>query len=166
MPRLLTAPFRQAVFLCILAAGTAVVQLRGGSTLDPVLATGIGLLLGWLLYQGRLFILAALVLPPGIVNELFDHGLIGRYLEPAHLIAIGLGLLAVTAAARTRPNWVHPGAWSVGLVVLALGLLLLLALASSAASGVIFSFWLPAAVFGVLGLLYLIRAFIAPRAQH
>jgi hypothetical protein len=121
------------------------------------LATGLVLLLGWLLYQQRLFVLTALILPPGIVNQLFDAGRIGRYLESAHLIALGLGLLAVTAVARSRPGWVRANAWLPGVIVLALGALLLLTLASSAASSVIFSFWLPAAVFGVLGLVYLMR---------
>jgi hypothetical protein len=151
-----SAPFFQAIFLCLLAAASALAQISGGVQLDAVLATGIGLLLGFLLYRSRLFILTALVLPLGIVNQLFDQGIIsGHYLEPAHLLALALGLLTITWATYRRPAWVRPGARSPGIIVAALGLLLLLALASGHAATIIFSFWLPAIVLGGLGVGYL-----------
>jgi hypothetical protein len=151
--------FLQTLLLCLLALAALIAQISGGSLLDAVLATGIGLLLGWLLYPKRLFILAALVLPLGIVNQLFDQGIIsGKYLEAAHLLALALGLLTITWAMRVVPAWVHPGARSPGVVVAALGLLLLAAEASAAAARIIFSFWLPAAVLGALGLWYLLMS--------
>ena len=157
LPLPFSSHFVQALFLCLLALAAAIAQISGGSRLDAVLATGIGLLLGWLMYPRRLFILTALVLPLGVVNQLFDNGIIGgRYIESAHLLGLALGLLGITWAMRAIPSWAHPGALSPGVVVAALGLLLLLADASAAAAKIIFSFWLPAAVLGTLGLWYLL----------
>lgn len=157
LPLLSSAHFLQVIFLCLLALAAAIAQISGGSRLDAVLATGIGLLLGWLMYPKRLFILAALVLPLGVINQLFDNGVIsGRYIEAAHLLGLALGLLGITWAMRAVPSWAHPGALSPGVVVTALGLLLLLADASAPAAKIIFSFWLPAAVLGALGLWYLL----------
>jgi hypothetical protein len=149
--------FLQALFLCLLALAAASAQISGGSQLDAVLATGIGVFLGWLIYPRRLFILAALVLPLGVVNQLFDKNIIsGKYIEAAHLLVLALGLLAITWIMRAMPNWAHPAALSPGVVVAVLGLLLLLADASGAAAKLIFSFWLPTAVLGALGLWYLL----------
>lgn len=157
LPLPFSSHFVQALFLCLLALAAAIVQISGGSRLDAVLATSIGLFLGWLMYPKRLFILTALVLPLGVINQLFDNHIIGgRYIEAAHLLALALGLLAITWAMRARPTWAHPGALSPGVVVAVLGLLLLLADASAAATKIIFSFWLPAAVLGALGLWYLL----------
>ena len=157
LPFFNSAHFLQAIFLCILAVAAIVAQIRGGNWLDAVLATGIGLLLGWLLYPRRLFILTALVLPLGIVNQLYDDkDISGRSIEPAHLLALALGLLAITWVMRTRPAWAKPAALSPGIVVAVLGLLLLSADASAAAATLIFSFWLPAVVLGALGLWYLL----------
>jgi hypothetical protein len=159
LPFLFSSHFLQAMFLCLLALAAAIVQINGGSTLDAVLATGIGLLLGWLMYPKRLFILTALVLPLGIINELFDNGVIkGKYLEAAHLLVLALGLLAITWAMRAFPAWVHPRAVSPGMVVAVLGLLLLMANASTSAASLIFSFWLPTAVLGALGLWYVLAS--------
>ena len=159
LPLLFSSHFLQALFLCVLAVAALIVQIDGGNKLDAVLATGIGLFLGWLIYPKRLFILSALVLPLGIINQLYDSKVIsGRYIEPAHLLVLALGLLAVTWAMRANPAWVHPKALSPGLVVAVLGLLLLLADASAPASRLIFSFWLPTAVLGVLGLLYVVMS--------
>lgn len=161
LPSLFSSHFLQALFLCVVALASAIVQIRGGSRIDAVLATGIGLFLGWLIYPKRLFILAVLVLPLGIINQLYDSNVIsGRFIEPAHLLVLALGLLAITWAMRSIPTWAHPRALSPGLVVAALGLLLLLADASASASRLIFSFWLPTAVLGALGLWYvLVSAF-------
>lgn len=157
LPFLSPSHFLQALFLCLLALAAAIAQIKGGSRLDAVLATGIGLLLGWLMYPKRLFILTALVLPLGVINQLFDNGVIGgRSIEAAHLLGLALGLLGITWVMRAVPTWAHPGALSPGVVVAALGLLLLLADASAAAANIIFSFWLPAAVLGTLGLWYLL----------
>ena len=161
-PLWLSAPFFQALFLCLLALFSVVAQLRGGTTaLDPILAVGIGLLLGFLLYRQRLFILTALVLPPGIVNQLFDKKVISFLdIEPAHLLALAVGLLAIAWVARSRLGWVQPGPSSPGIVVAVLGLLLLAAYTSGTDAKLIFSFWLPAAVFGALGLWYLARLLV------
>jgi hypothetical protein len=157
LPFLTSSHFLQAIFLCVLAIAAAIAQIRGASLLDAVLAVGIGLLLGWLLYPKRLFILTALILPLGVVNQLFDNGVIsGHFIEAAHLLALALGLLAITWAMRSRPAWARPGAFSLGIVVAALGLLLLAANASGTASQIIFSFWLPTIVLGALGLWYLL----------
>jgi len=157
LPFLLSAHFSQALFLCLLALAAAIVQISGGAQLDAVLATGLGLLLGLLIYPKRLFILTALILPLGIINQLFDKGIIsGRSIEPAHLLGLAFGLLSITWAMRSRPNWAHPGAISPGIVVAVLGLLLLAAVAPGSAGAYIFSFWLPAAVLGALGLSYLV----------
>ena len=159
LPLLFSSHFSQALFLCVLAVAALVVQIRGGSQLDAVMATGIGLFLGWLLYPKRLFMLGALVLPLGIINQLFDSNIIsGRSIEAFHLLALALGLLAITWAMRARPAWAHPAALSPGLAVAVLGLLLLAADASAAAANIIFSFWLPAAVLGALGLWYLLMS--------
>jgi hypothetical protein len=159
LPFLFSSHFLQALFLCVLALAALIVQINGGSKLDAVLVTGLGLFLGWLLYPKRLFILSALVLPLGIVNQLYDaHDISGRFIEPAHLLALALGLLAITWAMRARPAWARPAARSVGVVVAVLGLLLLAADASAPAARLIFSFWLPAAVLGALGLWYLLMA--------
>ena len=159
LPLLFSSHFSQALFLCVLAVAALVVQIRGGSQLDAVLATGIGLFLGWLIYSKRLFILSALVLPLGIINQLFDSNIIsGRSIEAFHLLALALGLLAITWAMRARPAWAKPAALSPGAVVAVLGLLLLAADASAAAANIIFSFWLPATVLGALGLWYLLMS--------
>lgn len=157
LPLWISSHFFQALFLCLLALASAVEQISGSNTFDAVLATGIGLFLGWLIYPKRLFILTVLVLPLGVINQLFDSKIIsGRYLEPAHLLALALGLLAITWAMRAKPVWVRPGALSPGVVVGALGLLLLVAQASTQAASLIFSFWLPTAVLGMLGLWYIL----------
>ncbi len=159
LPFLFSAHFSQALFLCLLALAAVIVQIRGGAQLDAVLATGLGLLLGFLIYPRRLFILTALVLPLGIVNQLFDKGIISRrYIEPAHLLGLAFGLLIITWAMHRRPTWAHPGAISPGIVVAVLGLLLLAAVAPGSAGTYIFSFWLPAAVLGGLGLSYLVMS--------
>lgn len=159
LPLSSSSHFLQALFLCLLALAAAIVEMTEGSVLDAVLATGIGLLLGWLIYPRRLFMLTALVLPLGVVNQLFDNGVIsGRYLEAAHLLALALGLLTITWAMRSIPAWAHPAALSLGVVVAVLGLLLLVADASAAAAKLIFSFWLPTAVLGALGCWYLLAS--------
>ena len=115
LPSLFSSHFLQALFLCVVALASAIVQIRGGSRIDAVLATGIGLFLGWLIYPKRLFILAVLVLPLGIINQLYDSKVIsGRYIEPAHLLVLALGLLAITWAMRARPAWAHPGSAFTG----------------------------------------------------
>lgn len=159
LPFLFSPHFLQALLLCLLAMTAAIVQINGGSKLDAVLATGIGLFLGWLIYPKRLFILSALVLPLGIINQLFDSKIIsGQYIEAFHLLALALGLLAITWAMRAIPTWAHPAALSPGAAVAVLGLLLLAADASAPAARIIFSFWLPAAVLGALGLWYLLMS--------
>ena len=159
LPLASSSHFLQALFLCLLALAAAIVEITEGSVLDAVLATGIGLLLGWLIYPQRLFILTALVLPLGIINQLFDsHIISGHYLEAAHLLALALGLLTITWAMRSIPAWAKPAALSPGVVVAALGLLLLVADASASAATLIFSFWLPAAVLGALGCWYLLAS--------
>jgi len=151
--------FLQGLLLCLLALIAVLLGVTREFKVDPVLATGIGLLLGFLVYPRRLFILAATILPLGVVNQLFDKGIIGgHYLEPAHLIALAVGLLAVTWAMHQRRAWAAPGAWSPGVIVAALGLVLLLALLPGSAAGYIFSFWMPTVVLGGLGLSYLIRS--------
>ncbi len=167
LPLASSSHFLQALFLCLLALAAAIVEITEGSVLDAVLATGIGLLLGWLIYPRRLFILTALVLPPGVVNQLFDNHIIsGRYIEAAHLLALALGLLIITWAMRARPAWAHPAALSPGAVVAVLGLLLLLADTSAAAAERIFSFWLPAAVLGALGCWYLLASAVGRRSLN
>jgi hypothetical protein len=156
---LTAAHFLQGLFLCLLALAAAIVEINGGSDLDAFLATDIGLFFGWLLYPRRLFILTALVLPLGVVNQLFDYDLIGgEYLEAAYLLALALGLLAITWATRIVPAWVRPGSVLPGLVVVVLGLLLLAVSASESAAKIILSFWLPTAVLGALGLWYLLMS--------
>jgi hypothetical protein len=159
LPFFSSSHFSQAIFLCLLALAAAIVQISGGSKLDAVLATGTGLVLAWLIYPKRLFILTALVLPLGVINQLLDVGVIsGRSIEAAHLLGLALGLLIITWAMRAIPTWAHPGAISPGVVVGVLGLLLLLADASASAAAIIFSFWLPAAVLGAFGCWYLLMS--------
>ena len=157
--RLPAGHFLQAVLLCLLALIALLLGLTNSFKIDPVLATGIGLLLGFLVYRRRLLILSAIVLPLGIVNQLFDKGIIkGQYLEPAHLLALALGLLSVAWAMHNRPTWAAPGARSPGVVVAVLGATLLLAGVSGAAARFIFSFWMPVVVLGGLGLTYLLAS--------
>ena len=157
--RLPASHFLQALLLCLLALVALLLGLTNTFKIDPVLATGIGLLLGFLVYRRRLLILSAIVLPLGIVNQLFDKGIIkGQYLEPAHLLALGLGLVIVAWAMHNRPRWAAPGARSPGIIVVVLGATLLLAIASGAAARYIFSFWMPVVVLGGLGLAYLLAS--------
>ena len=150
------AHFLQALLLCLLALVALLLGLTNSFKIDPVLATGIGLLLGFLVYRRRLLILSAIVLPLGIVNQLFDKGIIkGQFLEPAHLLALGLGLAIVAWAMHNRPRWAAPGARSPGVIVAALGAILLLTVASGAAARSIFSFWMPVVALGGMGLAYL-----------
>ena len=154
--RLPARHFLQALLLCLLALIALLLGIINSFKFDPVLVTGAGLLLGFLVYRRRLLILSAIVLPLGIVNQLFDKGVIkGQYLEPAHLLALALGLVIVAWAMHSRPTWAAPGARSPGVIVAVLGATLLLAVASSAAARSIFSFWMPFVVLGGLGLAYL-----------
>lgn len=147
--------FLQALLLCLLALIALLLGLTNSFKIDPVLAIGIGFLLGFLVYRRRLLILSAIVLPLGIVNQLFDKGIVkGQYLEPAHLLALALGLMIVAWAMHNRPRWAAPGARSPGVVVAVLGATLLLAVASGTAARYIFSFWMPVVVLGGLGLAY------------
>ena len=157
--RLPAAHFLQALLLCLLALIALLLGLTNNFKIDSVLATGIGFLLGFLVYRRRLLILSAIVLPLGIVNQLFDRGIVkGQYLEPAHLLALALGLLIVAWAMHNRPTWAAPGARSPGVIVAVLGATLLLAVASGAAARYIFSFWMPVVVLGGLGLTYLLAS--------
>jgi hypothetical protein len=157
--RLPAAHFLQALLLCLLALVALLLGLTNSFKIDPVFATGIGLLLGFLAYRRRLLILSAIVLPLGIVNQLFDKGVIkGQFLEPAHLLALALGLVIVAWAMHNRPRWAAPGARSPGIIIAVLGATLLLAVASGAAARSIFSFWMPVVVLGGMGLAYLVAS--------
>ena len=127
-----------------------------------LLALGVGLFIGWAFDTRRMFIPATLITLLGLVNVLWQYGIIrGGWLEGAHLIAIGLALVVILLAARrgalTIPgvgaNPITPG---ILIAVLGITLVLLGTGIGGAVNVFVFGLWLPALVFLVVGIYHLL----------
>ncbi len=163
-PLITSAPFLQGIVLCFLALVCVFLQLTSVFTLDPLLALGLGCLLGFLINTRRLFTPAALFLPFGIVNVLASSGLInGAYSVAYYFIGLSFGLLALALVVQLRLGWVQPGALSPALFVFLFGVILLAAGQHGTLGALLYSLWLPALLLGGLGLSYLVTAALKGR---
>ena len=128
-------------------------------TLHPInqldlLALGVGLFIAWAFDTAHLFIPAILITLAGLVNVLWQYGVIrNAWLEGAHLIAIGLAVLIILLAAQrgafgVGANPITPG---ILIVVLGIALLMLGTGIGGAVNAFVFGLWLPMLVFLLVG---------------
>lgn len=123
-----------------------------------VLVFGLGLLISSFLYLPRLIIAGWLVTSLGLAVFLtFKHVIPGNQILAFYILAIGIGLLAISQAAKR--GYVGKGAVSPASIVLAVGLVELLLARGLMPPGFIpfmLSLWLPGIGLIIVGLAYLL----------
>ncbi len=123
-----------------------------------VLLLGVGLLIGAFIYPPRLMIAGWLVTALGVAVFLtFKHFIPGNEILAFFILAIGVGLLAISLVGRR--GYVGKGAVSPAVLVLVVGIVELLLARGLTPPGFIsfmLSLWLPGIGLIIVGLVYLL----------